>query len=223
MEKSEDDDHRVDEEEKGVSASEMDAISGDDSSGDEETGLLASMDIESSSASIAERVKARKKSKKKDRKAAKRERDGEKVGEESSWQKDKYSIALLLLLYTLQGVPMGISRCIPLILQDGNASDSIQGTFSFSSWPFSLKLLWAPIVDACFSKRWGQRKTWLIPSQMLIGVAMIASSFFVDEMLGSASSGNSSSVEIGALTSLPPIYWGAQEMTGPAAENAAES
>ena len=52
------------------------------------------------------------------------------------------NIVLLLLLYTLQGVPMGISAAIPMLLQDKNVPLSMQGVFSLASWPFSIKLLW---------------------------------------------------------------------------------
>lgn len=52
------------------------------------------------------------------------------------------------------------------------------------SWPFSLKLLWAPVVDSIFSSRIGRRKTWLIPTQYLIGFFMLILSSFVDQWLG---------------------------------------
>ena len=93
------------------------------------------------------------------------------------------NICLLLLLYTLQGVPMGISAAIPMLLEERKVSMSVQGKFSFASWPFSLKLLWAPIVDALFMHSWGQRKTWLVPTQLLIGIVMIASSASVDTLM----------------------------------------
>ncbi|ACI64264.1 acetyl CoA transporter, partial [Thalassiosira pseudonana CCMP1335] len=48
-----------------------------------------------------------------------------------------------------------------------------QAIFALCSWPFSLKLLWAPIVDACFSKRFGRRKSWLVPIQLLAGLLMV--------------------------------------------------
>lgn len=52
-------------------------------------------------------------------------------------------------------------------------------------WPFSLKLLWAPLVDSLFSHRIGRRKTWLIPTQYLIGVFMLLLSSNVTRWLGS--------------------------------------
>lgn len=60
-----------------------------------------------------------------------------------------------------------------------------QAEFSFVSWPFSLKLLWAPIVDSIFSHRFGRRKTWLIPVQYLMGLFMLFLSTKVDSWLGS--------------------------------------
>lgn len=33
-----------------------------------------------------------------------------------------------------------------------------------------MKLLWAPIVDAVYSSKFGRRKSWLIPTQFLIGM-----------------------------------------------------
>lgn len=44
-------------------------------------------------------------------------------------------------------------------------SYTIAGVFSFVSWPFSLKILWAPVVDSIFVRSIGLRRTWLIPVQ----------------------------------------------------------
>ena len=100
-------------------------------------------------------------------------------------------MALLLLLYTLQGIPMGLTGAVSLSLasQKGVTMDQ-QGMFSLVSWPFSLKLLWAPIVDSLFVARFGRRKTWLVPTQILIAAALVAMSPFVDAWLvGDADAG----------------------------------
>lgn len=52
------------------------------------------------------------------------------------------------------------------------------------NWPFSLKLVWAPIVDALYLSRVGRRKTWLVPAQYLLGIGMLLLSFRVDSWLG---------------------------------------
>jgi PAT family acetyl-CoA transporter-like MFS transporter 1 len=82
---------------------------------------------------------------------------------------DKSSIVWLLILYTLQGVPLGMSAVFPLLLKERGASYSDLALFSISAWPFALKLLWAPICDATNLPGLGRRKSWLIPSQLLIG------------------------------------------------------
>eukprot|EP00438_Fugacium_kawagutii_P019260 Skav217550 [mRNA] locus=scaffold1602:42103:52941:+ [translate_table: standard] len=71
---------------------------------------------------------------------------------------DYLNVCLLLVLYTLQGIPMGLSAVLPLILKEKNVSFADLGTFSLNSYPFSLKILWAPIVDAAYVPRFGRRK-----------------------------------------------------------------
>lgn len=91
----------------------------------------------------------------------------------SQLQGDYLNVALLLLLYVLQGIPLGMAASIPMILQNKNVSYKQQAMFSFVYWPFSLKLLWAPIVDSAYCSKFGRRKTWLVPVQYLIGLSML--------------------------------------------------
>lgn len=97
----------------------------------------------------------------------------------SDWR----SISILLFLYTLQGLPLGLIISIPLIIQEKSATYDQQARFSLAGWPFSLKLLWAPLVDALYLKRIGRRKSWLIPVQYLIGVTLFALSYQVDHLI----------------------------------------
>lgn len=132
-------------------------------------------------------------------------------------QDDRYNYALLIALYTLQGIPMGLSASIPFLIQQkvkmmtemaaasaagagaagaagavGSAAAShaaklsynANAIFALCSWPFSLKLLWAPIVDAVFFKRFGRRKSWLVPVQTLAGLVMVFGAEFVERQLG---------------------------------------
>ena len=125
---------------------------------------------------------------------------------------------LLIALYTLQGIPMGLTASIPFLIQQKiktlaelvatgasittdaevitNAaavgSDAVasklynaQAIFALCSWPFSLKLLWAPIVDSIYFKRIGRRKSWLIPIQTMAGALMLFGSGWVDSQLES--------------------------------------
>jgi len=107
-----------------------------------------------------------------------------KVSEKSGIKGDEKSILVLLFLYVLQGIPLGLAAAIPLILTNRNVSYKQQAEFSFAYWPFSVKLLWAPIVDSCYLPSFGRRKTWLVPVQYLLGITMAVLSFNVDFYLG---------------------------------------
>jgi len=131
-------------------------------------------------------------------------------------KKDAFSYAILIALYTLQGIPMGLSASIPFLIQQkirlaassttttaqlaGSVASTVapaltaraaarlsykaNAIFALCSWPFSLKLLWAPIVDACFLKGFGRRKSWLVPVQALAGLLMVSGANFVERQLG---------------------------------------
>eukprot|EP00117_Sycon_ciliatum_P015805 scpid60772/ scgid15509/ Acetyl-coenzyme A transporter 1; Solute carrier family 33 member 1 len=110
------------------------------------------------------------------------------VEQEANWRTNKSSIALLVFLYVLQGIPLGLAGSIPLILQQRNISYKGQATFSLVFWPFSLKLLWAPFVDGIYSRRMGRRKSWLVPTQYAIALLMIWLSFIVTHLIGDGES-----------------------------------
>lgn len=88
-------------------------------------------------------------------------------------RKNSGSIALLLLLYVLQGIPLGLAGAMPMLLQTRKIEYKDQAKFSLVFWPFSMKLLWAPIVDTAYLSRFGRRKTWLVPVQYVIGIFML--------------------------------------------------
>ena len=100
-------------------------------------------------------------------------------------KEEKASIALLMLLYILQGIPLGLIASVPMLLQNHHLSYTAQAHFSFAYWPFSLKLLFAPIIDALYVKSMGRRKSWLIPTQLALGVGMLyLGSLGTDQTLG---------------------------------------
>ncbi|KAG7167398.1 Acetyl-coenzyme A transporter 1-like, partial [Homarus americanus] len=100
---------------------------------------------------------------------------------------DRGNVMLLLLLYVLQGIPLGLAGSIPMILQNRHVSYKDQATFSLAFWPFSIKLLWAPLVDSVYFEKIGRRKSWLVPAQYLIGLFMLLLSPNVNELLGEGS------------------------------------
>jgi len=106
---------------------------------------------------------------------------------------DNLSVCILLVLYTLQGIPMGLCGSIPLILKEKGVNYESLSLFSLVSLPFSLKMLWAPLVlltllslrtlitipfssrkvDGFYSKSFGRRKSWLVPVQIITGLVMV--------------------------------------------------
>ncbi|KAG7140887.1 putative membrane protein like [Verticillium longisporum] len=64
---------------------------------------------------------------------------------------DQKNFLLLVLLYFLQGIPMGLAGgSVPFLMKDHMSYSEI-GIFSLASYPYSLKLFWSPIVDAMLS------------------------------------------------------------------------
>jgi len=113
-------------------------------------------------------------------------------------QGDWTAIMLLLLLYTLQGIPMGLGASLPLLMVEKKVSSMEQAVFSMVAYPFAFKLLWAPLVDSVYSSSFGRRKTWIVPAQLAIGALLLTSSFRVNAMLGS----DGGSVDVNKLTAL---------------------
>lgn len=98
-------------------------------------------------------------------------------------KEDQKNFGLLVLLYFLQGIPMGLATgSVPFLLK-GHMSYGEIGVFSLASYPYSLKLLWSPIVDAVWSPRVGRRKSWILPIQLLSGVAMLWLGSVVEGMM----------------------------------------
>lgn len=107
---------------------------------------------------------------------------------------DKRNFLLLCLLYFLQGVPMGLaSGSVPFLLKSYLSYGQI-GVFSLASYPYSLKLLWSPIVDAVWSPKLGRRKSWITPIQFISGFAMIYLGSQIEDMMVTAGADGGSGV-----------------------------
>jgi PAT family acetyl-CoA transporter-like MFS transporter 1 len=98
-------------------------------------------------------------------------------------EQDKRNFLLLVLLYFLQGIPMGLAAgSVPFLLKSHLSYGQI-GVYSLASYPYSLKLLWSPIVDAVWTPRLGRRKSWILPIQTISGLGMIWLGSHVEEMM----------------------------------------
>ncbi|TQS33188.1 hypothetical protein Golomagni_06474, partial [Golovinomyces magnicellulatus] len=96
---------------------------------------------------------------------------------------DQRNFLLLVLLYFLQGIPMGLAMgSVPFLLKNHMSYGEI-GIFSLASYPYSLKLLWSPFVDAVWSPKIGRRKTWIVPIQFMSGFGMLYLGSHVEKMM----------------------------------------
>lgn len=109
------------------------------------------------------------------------------------WQ-DRKNFLLLVLLYFLQGIPMGLAGgSVPFLLKKHLSYGQI-GVFYLASYPYSLKLLWSPIVDAVWSTRVGRRKSWILPIQFFSGFGMIYMGGRAAKMMAAAGAEDGSGV-----------------------------
>lgn len=79
-----------------------------------------------------------------------------------------------------------IPGSVPFLLKE-HLSYSQLATFALSGYPYSLKLLWSPIVDSVFFKSVGRRKSWIIPMQLIVGTLMMYISMNVQKLLDDVS------------------------------------
>lgn len=103
----------------------------------------------------------------------------------------KYSPTLYLVLFSLywaQGLPVGfMTHALPVILRSQGVSLAHIGGFGLLMLPWSIKVFWAPLVDRVGSTRYGHYRSWIIPTQLLSVVVLIALSFLPVQALNQPS------------------------------------
>lgn len=112
------------------------------------------------------------------------------------------SVFLIVVLYFLQGMNLGLTACMPIFLATRGATWKDQGTFNFAYYPFSFKLLWAPLIDAVYSNRFGRRKSWLVPIQLIMAGIFMFLSFYAQSF-----------IDAGHVTLLAIIFFGIMFLT----------
>lgn len=109
--------------------------------------------------------------------------------------KDQRNFLLLVLLYFIQGIPMGLAAgSVPILLKKKNLSYGQIGIFSLVTYPYSLKLLWSPIVDAVWSPIVGRRKSWILPMQLCSGFGLLYLGGRIKEMMVAAGASDGSGI-----------------------------
>jgi PAT family beta-lactamase induction signal transducer AmpG len=83
-------------------------------------------------------------------------------------------LATLLTLYFAQGLPFGFqATALPLMLRERGVSLQAIGFATVLATPWLAKPLWAPWVDRYGSRRFGRRKSWIVPMQAALVICAL--------------------------------------------------
>ncbi|CAI2367837.1 unnamed protein product [Moneuplotes crassus] len=86
---------------------------------------------------------------------------------------DQYRLFILLIIYIIQGIPVGFLLGTMRIILKKHYSYTDVGILTFSSIPFKIKFLMAPVVDSVYWSSLGKRRTWIIPTQLLAAIFFV--------------------------------------------------
>jgi PAT family beta-lactamase induction signal transducer AmpG len=87
-------------------------------------------------------------------------------------------VLIVLLLGFSSGLPLALSGSTLLIwMRESGVDLKTIGLFALVGTPYTLKFIWAPLVDALhvpfFTRRFGRRRGWLVFSQLLLIAAIL--------------------------------------------------
>src|ERR1700741_3649911 len=87
-------------------------------------------------------------------------------------------VLIVLLLGFSSGLPLALSGSTLLVwMRESGVDLGTIGLFALVGTPYTLKFIWAPLVDALhvpfFTRALGRRRGWLVFSQMLLIIAIL--------------------------------------------------
>src|SRR5579871_4111371 len=87
-------------------------------------------------------------------------------------------VLIVLLLGFSSGLPLALSGSTLLVwMREAGVDLGTIGLFALVGTPYTLKFLWAPLVDALhvplFTRAFGRRRGWLVFSQLLLIVSIV--------------------------------------------------
>src|SRR5215510_14662860 len=90
----------------------------------------------------------------------------------------KPRVLIVLFLGFSAGLPLALSGSTLLVwMREVGVDLRIIGLFALVGTPYTIKFLWAPLVDALdipiFARLFGRRRGWLVFSQILLMAAII--------------------------------------------------
>ena len=96
---------------------------------------------------------------------------------------DAFRIAFLTILYMVQGIWFGfLGNTLPVRFKKTFDYAEI-GTISWWFLPYSFKFILAPLVDTIYSKWIGKRRTWIIPTQLIMWGIVYYFSYYLKDLI----------------------------------------
>ena len=88
------------------------------------------------------------------------------------------SVLVIMLLGFSSGLPLALSgETLRVWMSDSGVDLGTIGLLALAGLPYTLKFIWAPVVDAWqvpgLSRRFGRRRAWLIASQLVLMAAIV--------------------------------------------------
>ena len=81
-------------------------------------------------------------------------------------------MVLLVILYSFQGLPLGFFlSTVPILFKKYLTYNEI-GVIMMCTMPFSFKVLWSPFVEFYHIQSVGKRRSWIIPTQLIMCVIL---------------------------------------------------
>jgi PAT family beta-lactamase induction signal transducer AmpG len=105
------------------------------------------------------------------------------ISPKSSWRESfavylQPRVLIVLLLGFASGLPLALSgSTLQIWMREAGVDLGTIGLFALVGTPYTLKFLWAPLVDALhlplFTRAFGRRRGWLVFSQLLLIAAIL--------------------------------------------------
>lgn len=87
---------------------------------------------------------------------------------------ESWTLAIVFVLYFSQGLIVGLfGGTVPILLKP-HLDYADVGLLGLAFYPYSIKLLWSPLIDYYWSEKIGRRKSWIVPVQSVAGLLLIA-------------------------------------------------
>ena len=83
---------------------------------------------------------------------------------------------MLCAMYLAQGIPWGfmVTSVAAYLAEHGVEDAEIANLIAAVMYPWTFKLVWAPIMDSLTVRSMGRRRPWIIGAELLMAASLLA-------------------------------------------------